>query len=144
MKYVASMLATSMNYVLFGAAANDMPQRRMNIHVEGGTGVANRNTITPHGVVTAISDEQAEALEHIELFRIHRKNGFVQILDENPGAPERVAGDMNPGDPGAPLTPSDYTNTDTGAPLTPSDYTNTDTGGAAPALPVPKVGKQQR
>jgi len=47
--------------------------------VKGGAGVANDRLITPRGVVTEITEEQAEALRANPVFAMHEKNGFVQI-----------------------------------------------------------------
>lgn len=130
MPYIASTLATAVTYVDYSAThENGLPHAKASVTIEGGFGVANKNLITPQGVVTPVTDEQLAVLCKVELFRTHEANGFVQVLDKNPGDPERASADMNRNDPSAPLTDASYE----GA---------AESGGAAPAAPaLPKRGR---
>lgn len=119
MKYVVSTLAAPTSYTGWRAGGgNDVPQVEHAVTIAGGAGVANRNLITPHGVVTSVSDSDAEFLETNVVFQMHRKGGFVSILKSKPEDADAVAADMHGNDPGAPLTDADYELTPIKAPTT--------------------------
>jgi len=49
--------------------------------VRGGAGVANRQFVTPDGVRTPVTNEEAEFLSNHALFREHQERGFVKIIN---------------------------------------------------------------
>jgi hypothetical protein len=118
MPYVASTLAAPTEYTGWKSNGNDMPQREHSVTIAGGAGVANKHFITPHGVVTNVSDADAEFLRGNTVFQLHEKNGYVQILERKPEDADAVAADMAGNDPGAPLTEADYEDTPQPAPTT--------------------------
>lgn len=118
MQYVASTLAAPTEYTGWRTTGNDVPQREHSVTVQGGAGVATKHFITPHGVITNVSDEDAEFLRAHTMFQFHEKGGYVQILDRKPEDADAVAADMQGNDPGAPLTEADYQDAPVQAPTT--------------------------
>lgn len=107
--FVYSTLAAGVDYHIFGKAAEGMPAiKERTISIAGGAGIANKNLITPQGVVTEVTDEEAALLEQHGLFQLHAKNGHVSIQRKRADV-DKVVADMDRNDPSAPLTPSDYT-----------------------------------
>lgn len=105
--YVMSTLAASVDYHVYRHAGDSRPVRERTIHVAGGAGVAGKNLITPQGVATEITEEEAKLLEEHGLFQMHRENGYVSISRSQPD-PDKAAADMATDDPGKPLTPNDF------------------------------------
>jgi hypothetical protein len=105
--YVYSTLANDQQYIDWRGGGGDMPIRGRAVLVKGGTGVANARIVTPLGVATEISAEDAAFLETNPLFKLHAQNGHVTIQRKKDD-PEKVASDMNLKDPAAPKTPADY------------------------------------
>ena len=66
--------------------------------------MANDRLITPRGVVTEITEEQADYLRANKVFQLHEKNGFVQISDAKTD-PDKAAADMTGRDQSAPEVP---------------------------------------
>jgi len=112
MPTVFSTLATDVSYNVWVKGGADLPQRARSIVIKGGTGVANKHILTPLGVATQVSDEDALILGDNPVFKKHAENGFVMI-QKKAAEPEKVAANMNTKDPSAPKTPSDYLGTDT-------------------------------
>lgn len=76
------------------------------IRIAGKANVANRNIITPRGVVTQVTDEQVAALKKNHVFQLHLENGFLTI-EKSKADPEKVASDMTGRDKSAPDTTED-------------------------------------
>lgn len=104
--YVYSTLSSDVLYQNHAAGGADLPVVVAEVLVKGGAGVANDRLITPRGVVTEITEEQAEALRANPVFAMHEKNGFVQI-GEAKVDPDEAAADMTGRDQSAPLVPED-------------------------------------
>ena len=108
MKYVVSKLAASMEYTLYEKVEGGKQTAVGSISVQGGAGVANKRTlVTPQGVVTSISEKQAEQLAANPVFKIHAENGMIAILDKDPVDADKAAKGLDP-DASAQLTPEDY------------------------------------
>jgi hypothetical protein len=107
--FVFSTLAASVRYTNFGQGGADLPiPEGEGVLIEGGTGVANKNLVTPRGVVTQVTAEQLEYLERNTVFALHKKNGFIVVQDANKD-PERVIGEgMQSQDASAQTTPEDF------------------------------------
>lgn len=107
--YVYSTLANDNVYTGYTEGGADLPRKTYEILVKGGTGVAGKwtNLMTPRGVVTEITDEEAEALKSNVIFNRHKDNGFV-TLDSKYTEPEKVAADMEGRDASAPLVDEDF------------------------------------
>lgn len=122
--YVYSTLSSDMNYTNHAQGGADIPQALPPVYVKGGAGVANDRLITPRGVATEITEEQAEYLRANPLFQLHEKNGYVQISADAVDA-DKAAADMTGRDQSAPIVPQDL----------PADQqpTGEGVGGEAPA-----------
>ena len=108
MKYVYSTCSTDFAYGAYKAAPKGgLPTLGRRVLINGGSNVANKNVITPNGVMTKVSDEDATYLMTDKNFLRHMAAGFVQLSDKNHD-PEAVAADMTSRDGSAPLTPGDF------------------------------------
>lgn len=97
MPQVISTLTDSVLYAAYDRSNPENPVISRAIHVAGGAGLPSARSgfgdfaedvtgspmWTPSGVVTPITDDQAEFLEAHPLFQTHKKNGFVQIIQHN-------------------------------------------------------------
>lgn len=106
MKYVYSTLTCDNEYADWQKAGDQQSIRRT-VLVNGGHGVMNKNFMTPLGVETEVSDEDAQFLLQNDAFKFHMSGGFVRIEDKS-FAPEKVIADMTGADNSAQLTPADY------------------------------------
>lgn len=105
-KYVYSTLTCDNEYADWQRAGDQQSIHRK-VLVNGGHGVMNKNFMTPLGVETEVSDEDAEFLLNNSAFKFHMDGGFVRIEGQSFN-PERVAADMTGADGSAQLTPADY------------------------------------
>lgn len=107
-KFICSKLSSDNVYATYKKkGANDLPGIEKKILIKGGAGVANDRIVTPHGVVTEISDEELEFLQkNSPSFNRHVDRGYLKVLTKNPSESDtkKVAGDMEE-DESAPLTP---------------------------------------
>lgn len=79
-------------------AANDMPRKDRQVLIKGGSGVINKQLVTPHGVVTAITSEELELVrKSCPAFTRHEKAGFLKVLEKDPSPKdvESMAKDMS-------------------------------------------------
>jgi len=107
--YIACTLASPQAYSTFLNVDNaKVPTVEKVININGGHNVANKNLITPHGVITEISEEDYAILKEIKGYQVHEKNGFVKMLKQNPRSSEKAVSDLNQDDPSRPVTPGDY------------------------------------
>ena len=80
MKYVISKLTGAQDYNFYVPGTGEgVNLVSCTIHVNGGANVADKHFITPDGVITELTDEQAERLKTHPVFSLHEKNGFVKI-----------------------------------------------------------------
>lgn len=106
--YVYSTLATDTAYTEWREGGADLPVPGRAIVIKGGTGVANKNFITPMGVVTKITEEELSVLKENKVFQMHEQNGFIRYSYAQTD-PEKVATkDMATRDNSAPIVPQDY------------------------------------
>jgi hypothetical protein len=104
--YVYSTLSSDVNYTNYAAGGADLPAALEPVHIKGGAGVANDRLLTPRGVMTEITERQAEYLRANPVFQLHEKNGYVQIGAKSID-PEKAAAGMASNDPSAPMTNAD-------------------------------------
>ena len=112
MPYVISTLSQPQDYAFYdsrqdgGSTINIL---KHTIHIEGGQGVVNRRTlIAPdNGVITEISDSDAELLKEHPVFKIHQQNGYVRISNLKMAAQSAVK-HMEGSDDSAQLTADDF------------------------------------
>lgn len=104
--YVYSTLSCDQNYTNHATGGADIPVALPPVFIAGGAGVANDRLITPRGVATEITEEQAEYLRANPMFALHEKNGYVQISADSVD-PDKAASDMQRNDGSAPMTGAD-------------------------------------
>jgi len=110
MNYIYSTLTCDNAYATYADNGNkDVPVVKRSVLIRGGHGVANKQLMTPRGVVTMINDEELELLEKNPSFQKHVERGFLTV-EKREIAPEKVADDMAEKDRSAPLTPEDCEN----------------------------------
>lgn len=107
--YVFSTLSTDTAYTDYADGGGDMPVVKSTITIKGGANVADKNLVTPMGVMTKVSEEELAALKNNKVFQLHEKNGYIKVMEKPYGIEEVVVGEgMKEKDASAPLTPSDY------------------------------------
>lgn len=107
MFYVYSTLTSSNDYAIYEKNnAKDLPKINRVIRIEGGSNVANKNLITPRGVVTSVSDSNYEALKENYHFKKHLENGFLSVVKKEVKI-EKVISSLEKKDKSAPKTPND-------------------------------------
>ena len=79
MPHVTSTLTAAQEYTLWKETVPGNISPIKSVRIEGGTNCPNKNFITPEGVVTQITEEEAEILEMIPAFKQHQERGFVKI-----------------------------------------------------------------
>jgi hypothetical protein len=108
MPYVYSTLTASQRYQTYTKSDNGIPSaERPSILIQGGSNVADKNFVTPRGVVTKVTAEQVKELQQNELFKTHVKNGFITIEDKEVDK-EKVVADLTQRSPDAPQVPQDF------------------------------------
>jgi hypothetical protein len=78
-KHVISTLGADVKYTRWvnSAGLNTVEKA---VLVRGGAGVTNKALITPDGVRTEVSDEDAEFLAQDPMFKFHQERGHVKIV----------------------------------------------------------------
>jgi hypothetical protein len=109
MPNIYSTLSTDMLYSALspGAVGSNIAVRERGVQIKGGANVANKYVMTPKGVRTEVTDEELALLEKDEVFKLHKKNGFITIEKDKKRNADTVAADMNPKDGSAPKTPAE-------------------------------------
>ncbi len=107
MNYVYSTATCDTAYGIWIKGGNELPIRTRTIVIKGGTGVSNKNLITPYGTVTEVAEEDLILLEKDESFQRHVERGFIRV-ERAKIAPEKVAADMTGRDESSPLVPQDF------------------------------------
>lgn len=106
--YVYSTLTTDMDYTAYRKGGGDVPVAEVSVRINGGANLANKHLITPRGVVTRVTPEQAEILRENLVFQLHEKNGYISISEKQEDPEKAVAEGMEARAPDAPLEPGDY------------------------------------
>lgn len=105
--YVYSTIGQDMLYTQYKKTSH-VPVPVSQVLIRGGAHVIDKNLHTPRGIVTKISDEQLKILENIELFKMHKENGFI-VVQSNKENPTKVAQrDMKEKDDSAQKTTQDF------------------------------------
>lgn len=82
-KHVVSTLSADTRYVDWDRSGG-INRLTRGVLVKGGAGVASRgkgDPVTPEGVITHISDDDARFLAEHKMFREHQEKGFVKIVN---------------------------------------------------------------
>lgn len=106
MAYVVSKLANSQAYTKYVKGINNLNIPQTVIEIKGGADIANKNLITPEGVITEVTDAELDILLQIPDFKKHLEAGFVKYYKFKPDT-EKEASKMER-DKSAPLTPEYY------------------------------------
>lgn len=108
MYYIYSTLAQNTSYAFYKPLVDksDLNVIEREIVIKGGAGVADKNFITPNGVVTRITDEEYELLKTNPVYQLHVKNGFI-IAQKSNSDIDSVVKKMQPRDRSAPIRPED-------------------------------------
>lgn len=77
------------------------------IRINGKANLPNKTLLTPRGAVTAVTDEEIDALNAHPVFQQHKRNGFVTIEKRGTDV-DKVVSDMVPRDEASPLEPGDF------------------------------------
>lgn len=120
--YVFSTLAASVLYQNFDKGGADLPiPQGSGVLIKGGAGVADRQFVTPRGVVTPVTPEELVYLSQNPVFALHKKNGFISVEESNKDIERVVSESMQPGDESRQLTEEDFTTGDDGEPKPSTD-----------------------
>lgn len=108
MPFVCSTATSDVKYTVYQKVSKDLNKPIRHILIKGGSNVANKNLVTPLGVVTKVTDEELEILETIQSFRRARDAGFLTVTatKKDPG---KLIGSMETRDESSPLVPGDFT-----------------------------------
>lgn len=113
--FVYSTATAGQTYTTYRKDFNDLAVVEKQVVINGGSNLANKNLVTPLGVVTEVTDEQLELLRGNEMFQRHEKAGFMCVSSTRVD-PEVMASDMEQRDDSAPITPNDFTKKDEAVP----------------------------
>ena len=106
-KYIASKLSFDQTFDLYDTSHS--PYKRIkSILVKGRSNVRDPHTLVmPDGVITEISDEDAEILSRDPLYKQYESNGMMKLVNSKAGARSAKA-DLAEKDGAAQLTEKDY------------------------------------
>jgi hypothetical protein len=108
MVHIYSTLANPQKFTTYKPGGADMPVVDREVLIKGGAGIASKNLITPLGVHTEVTDEEYNVvLKNHPHFMDFVERGLIRA-EESKHDIEKIVGDMNPRDPGGPITPADY------------------------------------
>ena len=107
MPYVVSTLSSTQEYAEFEKPMSDgghvarPAQAKRHVKVMGGANVQGVLR-TPEGVLTKITEADADFLQNHKVFKRHAKRGYVKVIQREAN-PDKVAKDLLPRDGSAPL-----------------------------------------
>jgi rRNA maturation endonuclease Nob1 len=106
--YIYSTLSCNQLYTKYAPAPEGGVSRvDKTVLINGGANVANKNIITPRGVVTEISEEEYNLIKDNALFKTHIDNGYITVEAKSADV-DKVVVNMESRSQDAPLTPQDY------------------------------------
>lgn len=105
--YVYSTLSAPVRYSFYEKGAGDMSREASAILIRGGANVADKNFVTPRGVVTTISAEEYAKLKENKLFQTHVDNGYITVEEKQVDI-DKIVSDMEGRDQSSPLVPQDF------------------------------------
>lgn len=110
--HIFSTLANPQKFVVYTppAEVGMLPVVAREVLIRGGAGIASKNLITPQGVHTAITQDEYDAIAELPHFKKFVESGHIRVERKQYDI-DKMISDMNPRDPGGPLTPADYENT---------------------------------
>ena len=111
MPHIYSTLSADVSYTKYDLSSKDLPRAERAVLIKGGTGISNKNLVTPLGVHTQVTNDELEFLKSDEVFLMHMQNGYIKI-GKAKVEPEIVAADMVTRDNSAPVVPQDSNESD--------------------------------
>jgi hypothetical protein len=107
--HVYSTLANSQRFTTYTRSSDPgmLPVIDRDVVIKGGAGIADKHLITRHGVYTAISMADYEAIKDLKHWKDLVERGHIRFERKEYDI-DKMVGDMNPRDPGGPITPADY------------------------------------
>jgi len=109
--YIYSTLANAQAFTTYKPGGADLMVVDRTVLVKGGAGIASKNLITSLGEYTQVSVEDYEAIKDLAHFKEFVERGHIRVEKKKASELERIVSDMNPRDPGGPITPADYEKT---------------------------------
>lgn len=111
--FIYSTLPNSQYYITYHPqdGVNQVIREKERVLVKGGSGIANKHFVTPLGVVTQVTEAEYEILKEHRLFKLHEKNGYIQVRKTKVDA-EVAAADMETRDGSSPIVPEDFKEND--------------------------------
>ena len=104
--YVFSTLSNTNIYANYAESPNKgQPQVAEQVTIQGGANVTVKNLVTPHGVMTEITEAQMDILNKNFLFKQHLKSGHIVVRDTKSDPEKVVKAGMEKTDGSAPVTP---------------------------------------
>lgn len=109
MSYIYSTLSSDQLYTLWITPKNEgmLPKKKSQVLIKGKANVADKNFITPRGMVTSVSDEELKQLEANSQFRKHVERSFIKVEAKKANVDKAVK-DMEARDASAPLTADSF------------------------------------
>lgn len=112
MKLICSTLTAPQSICLNKKLQNGTLQVTKRININGGANVGDKRTLlTPHGVVTELSDEDYKLLIETEWYKRMEKRGFVRPVETKDEAEDPSKKGMTDKDKSAQVTKDDYKKT---------------------------------
>lgn len=108
--HIYSTLVAPQAFTVYAEGGADMPTAARQVFIAGGTGVANKNLITPWGVHTAISIEDYEAIKDLNHFADFVNRGLIRVERKKVADIDTIVADMSRNDPALPMTDADGRN----------------------------------
>jgi hypothetical protein len=104
--FVFSTLSNDNAYSNYSEAPNGgQPVPVETVTIKGGSNVIGKHFITPHGVMTEVTEAQMDILNSNFLFKQHLKSGHIVVRDTKSDPEKVVAKEMEKVDGSAPVTP---------------------------------------
>ena len=104
--YIFSTLSNDNRYGRYSPAPNGgQPELTESVTIAGGANVIGKHFITPHGVMTEVTEAQMDILNSNFLFKQHVKSGHIVVRDTKSDPEKVVAKEMEKVDGSAPVTP---------------------------------------
>lgn len=107
--YVYSTLTADNIYAVYEKGGGDLPRRKAQVLIKGGSNIADRRLVTPRGVATEVSQADLDLLLANKSFLKHVERGFI-TFSEHREDPEKVVATegLETRDASAPLEPGDF------------------------------------
>ena len=112
MAYIFSTASCDSAYVEWLPTPNNIPVRGRSVLIKGKANIADKNFVTPEGVMTSVTDEEMAFLETLPAFNRKVEAGFYSISKKQAEV-SKVVKNMAKKDKSAPSTLNDFSNAST-------------------------------